>query len=107
MKKLLALCAFVGVAASFNVLADPWKDESGNRGRHHGGFHDGGDYKEEYREGNCKVERKWEGNGEYKEERKCKPPRYGSAVVPVYPRYSEPGIYVEPGIVIQGRAVIR
>ena len=30
------------------------------------------DYKEEYRDGRCKVERKWESNGEFKEEVKCK-----------------------------------
>jgi hypothetical protein len=30
------------------------------------------EYKQEYRQGNCKVERKWERNGEYKEETKCK-----------------------------------
>ena len=30
------------------------------------------DYNEEYRRGNCKVERKWEGDGGYKAETKCK-----------------------------------
>jgi hypothetical protein len=41
--------------------ADPWKDESGH------GRRGGGEWKEEFRDGNCKVERKWERNGEYKE----------------------------------------
>ncbi len=30
-----------------------------------------GDRKEEFRDGPCKVEREWKGNGDYKEERKC------------------------------------
>ena len=29
-------------------------------------------YKQEYRQGNCKIERKWERDGGYKEETKCK-----------------------------------
>ncbi|EBW4675943.1 hypothetical protein FNI46_09875 [Salmonella enterica subsp. salamae] len=55
------------------AYADPWKDESGN-GHHHDRHGDRYDkaYKTEYRDGRCKVERKWEGNGDYKEERKCR-----------------------------------
>jgi hypothetical protein len=30
------------------------------------------EYKEEFWVGNCKIERKWEGDGSYTEERKCK-----------------------------------
>lgn len=86
--------------ASWGALADPWKDESGH-GHYRG--HYGGDHKQEYWDGNCKVERKWERNGDYKEERKCKGPRYRQpVVVPGYPAHS-----VAPGIVIQGTAVIR
>jgi hypothetical protein len=29
------------------------------------------EYKEEFRVGNCKVEREWERDGDYKEEREC------------------------------------
>jgi hypothetical protein len=65
----LAALASIGAAAT----ADPWKDESG-----HGRWRDDArvyaynkDYKEEYWEGDCKVERKWSRDGEYKEERKC------------------------------------
>jgi hypothetical protein len=64
------------------ACADPWKDKKG-----HG--HWGGEYgdeypdrgrpyayepgrKEEFWDGNCRIERKWKGNGEYKEKRKCK-----------------------------------
>jgi surface antigen len=68
--------------------ADPDKDESGHRRGHKHG-----EYKEEFWDGNCKVERKWGKHGEYKEEVKCKgrdrpPPR----VVYVQPREE----WVEP-----------
>ncbi|WP_422648744.1 hypothetical protein [Cupriavidus sp. H18C1] len=58
------LCLAALLALPLAVHADPWKDESGHgkwRGHHHGG-----DYKEEYWDGNCKVERKFKGNGDYK-----------------------------------------
>lgn len=58
---LLTLASMSSVA-----MADPWKDESG-KGRH------GREYKQEYWDGNCKVEQKWK-KGEYKEKRKCKRP---------------------------------
>lgn len=47
------------------AFADDDKDESG-KGRYRAK-----ERKEEFWDGNCKVERKWEKNGEYKEERKC------------------------------------
>jgi hypothetical protein len=77
----IALSAWAGGAA-----ADPWKDESGNgRWLRYERGNDGwrGDryyrerpskrraYKEEYRRGGCKIERKWD-DDEYKEEIKCK-----------------------------------
>ncbi|WER46980.1 hypothetical protein CupriaWKF_05235 [Cupriavidus sp. WKF15] len=39
---------------------------------------DSTEYKEKFRDGPCKVERKQKGDGEYKEKRKCKggPPGY-------------------------------
>ncbi|HHB1424442.1 TPA: hypothetical protein ACOQZT_000386 [Serratia odorifera] len=72
MKKyaLTALAALL--AASATVQADPWKDESGNGNRDYHYDNHKRSYKTEYRDGRCKVEKKWEGNGEYKEERKCK-----------------------------------
>ncbi|HYD99068.1 MAG TPA: RT0821/Lpp0805 family surface protein [Alphaproteobacteria bacterium] len=80
---LLLACALALPAA-----ADSWKDESGHgRGK-------GGKFKEEFWDGNCKVERKWEGNGEYKEERKCRggQPAYAAprpvAAPPAYPQPS-------------------
>lgn len=78
----------------FAASADSWKDESGHgKGRGHSR-----EFKEEYLDGNCKVERKLEKSGEYKEERKCKPPRevyYQQQ--PVYP-----AVVVDPGITVHG-----
>jgi hypothetical protein len=70
----------IGWAGS--ASADPGKDESG-KGREHGYSYDRGygyqqprrasrEFKEEYDDGRCKVERKLEKSGEYKEEVKCR-----------------------------------
>jgi surface antigen len=59
---LLALSIACGLAAP--ALADP---PEGRGWKKHG--HES---KEEYWDGNCKVERKWKHNGDYTEERKCK-----------------------------------
>jgi hypothetical protein len=76
----------VGWAGS--TSADPDKDESG-KGRWRGGYersyegparrynderprHERRAFKEEYDDGRCKVERKLEKSGEYKEEVKCR-----------------------------------
>jgi hypothetical protein len=82
---------FAMIAATACVLnagpaaADPHKYESGKEPpyRYHD-RHDSGyehrekrsERKEEYWDGNCKVERKWERDGEYKEERKCRSDGY-------------------------------
>lgn len=66
MKKPAMSLLFLALASvSSAAMADPWKDESG-KGRH------GREYKQEYWDGNCKVERKFKKDGGYKEERKCK-----------------------------------
>ena len=58
------------------ALADPHKDESGKgrwgHDRGHRAYNMDREYKQEFRQGNCKVERKWERSGDYKEEVKCK-----------------------------------
>ncbi|TIP29750.1 MAG: hypothetical protein E5X67_05740 [Mesorhizobium sp.] len=75
------LAAWVAIVGGISATAaDPWKDESGH-GKWQGRYRYYEDdyepkrerysYKEEYRRGNCKIERKWEGD-EYKEEIKCK-----------------------------------
>ena len=81
---IMSSTLFIGSAA-----ADPHKDESGHARRHHRPI------KQEYNDGHCKVERKWEGNGEFKEERKCRGDGYYPTSAPVDP-YPEP----DPGIVI-------
>jgi hypothetical protein len=75
MKEILSALAIIALLTG-TASADPWKDESGkHRWKYHAG--DGyaeydREYKEEFRVGNCKIERKWEPDGSYKEERKCK-----------------------------------
>jgi hypothetical protein len=100
----LSCLALLLAAMASPALADPHKDESGHgrKGRHGGPPH-----KESYRDGHCKVERKYEKNGGFKEKRKCREP----APQPVYeaPSYGHPppGVVVHPpAIVIQPPAVI-
>lgn len=70
--------------------ADRDKDESGRvRGWGH-------ERKEEFWDGNCKVKRKWEKDGDYKEERKCKEPRHVHAVP------ARPVVVYPPWIVVRG-----
>ena len=65
--------------------------------KHHKHRHERHAHKEEFWDGHCKVERKWERDGDYKEKRKCRAPaRSQVAVVQpvvVYP----PWIVVEQG----------
>lgn len=111
-----ALLALVCMATAPAALADRDKDESGHGRNWHAYDRDddddgkrrghayGHERKEEYRDGNCKIERKWEKNGDYKEERKCKgddrrryverqPARHVAAPTVVYP----PWMVVEQG----------
>ncbi|MDQ1811858.1 hypothetical protein RBA41_00930 [Massilia sp. CCM 9210] len=83
LAKMLVPLAFLTLFSA--VSADDWKDESGKGKRQH---HERHEFKEEFWDGDCKVERKMEKNGEYKEKRKCKPARHSShrderPVVPV------------------------
>ncbi len=81
MRPILSLL-FPLVLLSTPAVADPWKGESGHerwRGEHHGEYRGrgpryayGNDFEEEFWVGNCKIERKWERDGDYEEERKCK-----------------------------------
>lgn len=65
------IAALLCGSLSMALYADPPE----GRGWKKHGKHDRYEYKEEYWDGNCKVERKWERDGDYKEERKCKRPR--------------------------------
>jgi hypothetical protein len=87
----ILLCAVPLIAS-----ADSWKDEGG-----HGRGHGHGKHKEEYWDGNCKVERKFGKDGEYKEKRKCRAPeREYYQPVPVY--VPAPPVQREPGIILNG-----
>lgn len=104
MKKLhrLLLPAFF-LALPLPSAADPWKDESGH-GKYHGrAYHE---YKEEYWDGNCKVKRKMDKHGGYKEKRECQPPAqvyYQPAPVYVVP----PPVVIEPGVRVNGVITLR
>jgi surface antigen len=89
---------FIGLATPL-AHADPDKDESGHgRGHRHGHGHGHGhDHKEEFWDGDCKVERKWKKDGEYKEERKCK----GSGHRHVHAPAVQPVMVYPPWIVMQ------
>ena len=72
--------------------------------------HGSREYKEEYWDGHCKVERKMKKNGDYKEERKCKgvphahyapAPVYAPAPAVVLPPITEPAITVHGTIRIK------
>jgi hypothetical protein len=72
-RAFVAICAMTVLAGP--ALADPWKDESGKgwwRDGDRRAYSESREYKQEFRQGNCKVERKWGRHGEYKEEVKCK-----------------------------------
>ena len=88
----IALTIWVGEAA-----ADPWKDESGHRRwissdehredyRPRRYYRERNVYKEEFRPGRCKIERKWD-DDEYKEEIKCKRGWRRPAYYDYYNRY--------------------
>ncbi|WP_346836966.1 glycine zipper 2TM domain-containing protein [Microbulbifer sp. SAOS-129_SWC] len=63
---LLIACSLAGV-----VHADPPEGRGWKKHRHHDRHHDRYQAREEYWDGNCKVERKWKHNGDYTEERHC------------------------------------
>jgi hypothetical protein len=67
-------------------------DSDKHRHRH------GREYKEQYWDGACKVERKWKRNGDYQEKRKCRDGhRYGYAPQPVVvPAMPAPAIVINP-----------
>jgi hypothetical protein len=75
MKRALVM---VGVMVfSSPALADPNPTLGGrwgyDRGNYHGrSYNEAREYKQEFYRGPCKIERKRQRNGEYKEETKCK-----------------------------------
>ncbi|SPA29612.1 hypothetical protein [Cupriavidus taiwanensis] len=103
---LLSLVVLPVLLGAFGATAhadDDWDDDDRYYGRHHGRYHKGDDYKEEFWVGNCKIKRKWKDNGEYKEERKCKDRPVVYQPPPPPPVYYQP----EPALVISPHVVIR
>ena len=75
---------------------------------HHGRRHHRKEYKEEYWDGQCKIERKWKKNGEYKEKRKCRDQPVMYQQQPVYVQQRPPIAVQRPdAIVISPQIVIR
>lgn len=87
----LALCALPLVAQAHDD-----DDQGYRRYKRHG-------HKEEYWDGQCKVERKWKGNGEYKEKRKChdRPVGYYQPAPAYVAPAPNPAIVITPQIVIR------
>ena len=96
MNKILAI---LSVCLPVALVAAPSTSFAHDHGHRHHHKHN---HKEEHWDGQCKVERKWKKNGEYKEKRKCndRPGGY----------YAPQPVYVAPqpqGLVIDSRIVIR
>ncbi|MCA0894882.1 glycine zipper 2TM domain-containing protein [Microbulbifer agarilyticus] len=70
--KLLSSVLVAMLCGSLSVALHAEPPEGKGWKKHH--KHKKHSYKEEYWEGNCKIERKWKRNGDYKEERTCKNP---------------------------------
>lgn len=93
-------------AAGLLLAAPAWADhDDDRRGRGHGHAHGHHKkktkHKEEFWDGNCKVEREWKRDGSYKEERKCKGQRQVQRPVHVYPPPAQPVVVYPPWIVLQ------
>ncbi|MFM0515003.1 hypothetical protein [Paraburkholderia sp. RL17-373-BIF-A] len=88
LSRLLLASALLSVplaVVSLGARADSWKKH-------------GGDYKEEYWDGGCKVERKWKGKGEYKEKSKCKGGYVTQPPAVIY--QPVPAVVISPRVVI-------
>lgn len=107
MKSVVVAALALAVATvSAPAIADRGKDESGQGHKHGHRGHKGGEYKEEFWDGDCKVERKWERDGDYKEEVKCKDGR-PRARHHTHDHPDSVGVIVAPpAVVIQPPAVV-
>ncbi|MNK72488.1 hypothetical protein D3C87_919630 [compost metagenome] len=94
-------CSLLTLSAAALISLAPLAAEAGDKHHHH--RHKGGEYKEKYWDGACKVERKWKRNGDYSEKRKCRDGyAYGYAPQPV----AVPMMPVAPAIVITPPSII-
>ena len=90
MKRTAAAIALLVVLGSPAFANPPWDVQHGyhgwwnpgwHSGEHHGPYHNVqgtkghptlfGGYEEKFWVGDCRIERKWEHDGEYREEREC------------------------------------
>ena len=77
MRRFAWPCLAILISATASS-ADPWKDQSGKARwgtSYQGGaydYYEPRDHRQEFRRGDCKIERKWERGGEYKEKIKCR-----------------------------------
>lgn len=90
MRHTIILAALAACCAAPAAFADP------GHGHGHAWGHD--KHKQEYWDGDCKVERKWK-HGEYEEKRKCRAPR--ERVVVVQPAPTRTVVVYPPWIVRQ------
>lgn len=85
MTRWAAATLVAAMALATPAWGDPWKDESGH-GKSLWSRHWGGHERElKHRDGDCKVEREWKKDGEYKEKIECEGPpwRRGYRIPPV------------------------
>ena len=113
MSRLLAALIF-----PLSILAMPASSWAGDDDHHHHHRKHRKEFREEYWDGNCKVERKWKRDGEYKEKRKCKD-GYRHYHAPQRPVYVAPPVVHIPqprpmvvlprpeGLVIDSHIVLR
>lgn len=88
MRILHGLAVASAMLISLPALSPP--AEAGDRHRHgHGHYHGGG--KQVFYDGPCRVERKWNGHGGYKEKSHC-----GYGYAPGYYAYPAPVYYYPP-----------
>jgi surface antigen len=97
-------CSFASIVISLAFTPGAMADDDHGRGHGHG--HD--KHKDEYWDGNCKVERKWDKDGDYKEKRKCKGAVYREpqTVVIQQPVIVQPPIVVQRPVVVQPATVV-
>ena len=103
MNRLLARLLLPLTLASLPAFS--WAHNDHGHGHHH---HHRKSHKEAYWDGQCKVERKWKKNGEYKEKRKCRDQPVVYQQQPVYVQQHPPIAVQRPdAIVISPQIVIR
>jgi surface antigen len=96
MRRTILLTALAAVFAAPAAMAD--RDD--HEGHGHGNKHGKGNQKEEFWDGNCKIERKWK-HGEYEEKRKCRAPEQQVIVVQPPPAPTRTVVVYPPWIVQQ------